>query len=102
MQISPAHIAPKVIGYFFRNAGDELKANIQVKKMAIVLSSIVFSVAAWMATILGAASVLGNRSDSLLVSWIFFPVSSLIILLVITAWLLTLSILMPQKKPRTE
>ena len=91
----------KAIVFFAKHSKDELKGNKKLQQMSIMIGSFVFSAAVWMATILGAASVLWNKSGSLLVSWLVFPFLSALIMLVVTAWLVSLRIMLPGKK-KTE
>lgn len=88
----------KCIGLVIRNATNEMKEDENTKKMAVFLGSLVFSGATWMATILGTASALWNKSDSLLVSWIAFPIGSVAVLAVVVIWLMVLSILVRETK----
>jgi hypothetical protein len=92
----------KGIGFVVRNATDEMKEDVKVKTMGLFLGSLVFSSATWMATILGAASVLWNKSNSTLVSWFVFPVISAVLLIVVVLWLLALSILVRETNTRTN
>lgn len=92
----------KGIRLIVRNATDEMKENDQVKKMGIFLGSLVFSSATWMATILGAASVVWNKGDSVLVSWLVFPAISAVLLIIVVLWLFSLSILIGGAKAGTR
>jgi hypothetical protein len=87
----------KGVTFFYRNA-DKFKQITQAKQFALGIGSFVFSIIVWMATVLGVASVLWNKSDSLLVTWVIFPASSAVVLLVLLVWLLSLRILLPGKK----
>lgn len=68
---------------FARHASEDMKKN----PMIWSIGSLIFSVTMWLATVLGVASVLWNKSDSLIISWLVFPVSSAGLLMVILGWL---------------
>lgn len=92
----------KGIGFVVGKAKDEMNVDDNVKKMGLFLGSLVFSGAAWMATLLGAASVLWNKSDSFWVSWFVFPVISAVLLIAALVWLMVLSIFVGGAKTRAR
>lgn len=92
----------KAVTFFYRNAEKEVSKNPKIQKMALFFGSILFSVTLWMATMLGAASVLWNKSENLFVSWLVFPVASIALLLLTILWFFSLRILMPGIKQEVD
>lgn len=69
--------------------------------LATFIGSLLMSLTAWFATMLGVISVIWNTTDSLLQAWLIFPLSSFAIVLFVALWLGLLRILMPQaSKPK--
>ena len=83
---------------FARHASEDMKKN----SMALFIGTLIFSATMWLATVLGVASVLWNKSDSLIISWLVFPVSSAILLIVILVWLVSLRMLMSGGKKKAD
>lgn len=92
----------KLVRIVVRNAKSQMDMDENTKKMGLFLGSFVFSGAAWMATILGVASVLWNKSDSLWISWLMFPILSAVFLLLLLVWLMILGIFVGGAKKRAE
>lgn len=68
------------------------------KTIALWFSSVAFSAATWLATILGVVSVVLNTSSSILISWIIFPFTSLFLMMLFVLWLAILRISIPSVK----
>lgn len=92
----------KGVIYLIRHATEEIKKNTVMQQMVFFIGSLLFSAAMWFATLLGVASVLWNKSEVLYISWLVFPVSSVVLLVMILAWLASLRILMSGSKKKLE
>lgn len=73
-----------------------------MQQMVFFIGSLLFSAAMWLATLLGVASVLWNKSEVLYISWLVFPVSSVVLMVMIVGWLASLRILMSGSKKKLE
>jgi hypothetical protein len=88
----------KTVIFFARHASEDMKK----APIALFIGSLIFSATMWFATLLGVASVLWNKSDSLIISWVVFPVSSAVLLMLILGWLASLRMLMSGEKKKVD
>lgn len=78
--------------------GQMSKGTLEEKSMQLWLGLQGFSGMAWVATLMGLMSIIWNRSDSFIVSWIFFPFVFLFVLLGLFAWFSLLKTVIPKNK----
>jgi hypothetical protein len=90
------------VTHISRRTSQDIKENPQIQRMALFFGSLLFSAALWLATVLGAVSVFWNKSESLFISWLVFPLSSVAFLLITMVWLTSLSIMISGGKKNEE